>query len=64
MATTNIRANLANYAQIKKKAQECSSLKPQKKMSLAEQAMEAMELVIIELVEKVEVMENESCTAR
>jgi hypothetical protein len=64
MATTNIRNNLASYAQLKQKAQECSSLKPQKKMNYAEQAMEVMELVIVELVDKVEGMENESCTTR
>ena len=59
---TALRQNLVKYAQLKKKAQECSSLKPQKKMNYAEQAMAAMELVIIELVSKVEALENESCT--
>jgi hypothetical protein len=60
----NVKNNLANYAQLKSEAQACSSLKPQKKMNLAEQAMAAMELVIIELVDKVEKLENESCTTR
>lgn len=58
----NVKKNLADYVQKKNEAQACSSLKPQKKMSLAEQAMAAMELVIIELVDKVEKLENESCT--